>query len=124
MSDINKLKPIVRTEIKPTVSYKDIFNKHFTTCWKLKEGAGDKNSKNAKIDVIESRKVNFYFDSKSQTGKWSVRYKSKLLYLVPEKDEENYLVFKIINIDDENLKLKRYIDNKLSSYILHFENCK
>lgn len=107
-------------EVKP-ISYKEYFNEHFTECWQLKEGTGNRNTK---IDVQASKKVNYNYNNISKTGKWAVRYKSKLLYLVPENDEENYIIFKIVEIDEENLKLRPYVDNKLSPTTLHFTKCK
>ena len=57
-----------------------------------------------------------------QNGSWSLRLKSHLLYLIPEVNKEDFLVFKVVSITDTELKLRPYKDQKkLTNTILTFK---
>jgi hypothetical protein len=84
--------------------FKEKFLECFTDCWKAYNVIeGDKPRKitsfeKFEIEIFDDRKVRFTFRSKQYEGKWSLRAKSKLLYLVPARDKQKYLMFKIVEV--------------------------
>ena len=96
----------------------DIFEDEFPGKWKTVSVSDYKGNDNIKIDKYFELKVTadkkFELTSKGQIvkGKWSVRTKSRLLYLIPNGCKNDYLVFRIIELENSELKLKPYEENK------------
>lgn len=107
----------------------DSFDKYFTGKWKCvaveADGKRREAGKNESIEIIisQGRKVNYTVKNIKQTGKWSLRGKSKLLYLVPERNKEDYLMFQVIEINPTLIKLKLFENNRFSSTVYVLEKC-
>lgn len=110
--------------------FKEKFLKYFNDCWKaynvIEEDKTRKitSFEKLEIEIFDDRRISFTFRSKSYIGKWSLRAKSKLLYLVPARDKQNYLMFKIVEINKDQIKLRYYEKGKFNSQILVLEVCK
>lgn len=118
----NKPKP------KPTSQdYEKQFRKKFKASWisnKIFDGEELRDiqpSEKLAIKVIDDKKVEFVVNNEKQTGTWDMRPKAKLLYLIPKKDEKNYLVFKIVEISDTKLVIRPYENKKIKNEIIHFK---
>ncbi|MBN2395975.1 MAG: hypothetical protein JXC36_05890 [Candidatus Atribacteria bacterium] len=110
--------------------FEEDFNRCFPKCWKAKsidDGSSLKDFPlNEKFEIVatKSKKVEFVYKNEKKSGRWAVRLKSKLLYLVPSGNENDYLLFKIVEINDLVMKLRPYEGSKLSPVILVMEACK
>ncbi len=108
--------------------YKKLFKKTFTGSWESKEYrlAGTKNIIKGKTVKLVSKKggyFNYIVKGKIIRGKWSIRPKSKLLYLIPDS-KDKYYMFRIIKLTEDKIELKYYEDRKISNEILIFYKCK
>jgi tetratricopeptide (TPR) repeat protein len=121
---------VENTPKKKKEDFNKLFGKHFKGCWKaksiLKDGKMQALKENEYLWIVlkDGKKVEFRFSEGKQKGRWDLRPKGKLLYLIPKKDEKYYLVFKIIEISDEKLVLRPYVNKKVQNQILHFEHCR
>lgn len=71
---------------------------------------------------VKGMKVAFRDHGVIKNGTWSLRLKSHLLYLIPELNEEDFLVYKVVSISDNELKLRPYKDQKkLTNTIMTFK---
>lgn len=109
--------------------FKEEFQHNFPQCWKAtkvieKDKARDITSlEKFEIDATDDQKVSFNFRNITYKGKWALRTKSKLLYLVPDRNKENYFMFKILEMDNNIIKLRYYEKGKFNSEILVLESC-
>lgn len=105
------------------------FSTNFPNCWQAtkvrKDGKEESYSSKNKFTINASSysKVTVGKDDKSQYGRWALRSKSKLLYLIPENDKENYFMFKIVDINSTQLELRLYQDKTCSKDVLIFTPC-
>ncbi len=97
------------------------FDKYFQENWKavavIENGETKKVNRHIKfeIEVKENKNVEFIFEGLNYKGKWSIRPKSKLLYLIPERAKEKYLMFKVDSISENEIRLRYFHKD-------HFEN--
>jgi hypothetical protein len=110
--------------------FEEDFTAAFTGCWKaISSYQQDKKTNQTalkeiyKIQIIKSKTIKFYKNKKMQSGKWSIRTKSKLLYLIPDKDKNNYDIYKIIKVSETELHLRMYNNRKKTDTVLVFKRC-
>lgn len=107
---------------------KDFF-KYFPGCWKIESirNNGDEVPVSSddimEINASENKKVEFSYNGKKESGKWAVRTTSKLFYLIPERDKEDYSLFKVIRITDNELVLREYKNNKQTKKEITLKAC-
>ena len=107
----------------------DDFKKKFGKSWVEKSTTDLVKSETKDVSPGESMKIGvkgmkvvFRDHGVVQNGSWSLRLKSHLLYLIPEVNKEDFLVFKVVSITDTELKLRPYKDQKkLTNTILTFK---
>jgi len=106
------------------------FSTNFPNCWQATKIRvdGEEETYNPKnkftINASQYSKVTVGKDDKSQYGRWTLRSRSKLLYLIPENDKENYFMFKIVDINSDQLELRLYEGKSCSKDVLIFTPCK
>jgi tetratricopeptide (TPR) repeat protein len=106
------------------------FNENFPECWqatKIRINGTEEAyhpDNDFTINASKFSKVTVGKDAKSQYGRWAMRSKSKLLYLIPENDKDNYLMFKIVDITENRLELRLYEGKSCSKDVLIFTKCK
>lgn len=121
--------PLPPESLEPN-EYAKYFLENFSKCWKLKESTRNKllgdYSKSCQMQIVANKDLTFSIieESKKINGTWALRGKSKLLYLIPEKDKKKYLVFYVAHITPTTLLLKMYDENILSTEICEFNSCK
>jgi len=120
--DIIPIKPV-------TASFEEQFNSGFPGCWQVKEVRGDAagvattSYLQFKITAKENNEAEYYYMNVHRKGRWAIREKSRLMYLVPDKDKDDYLVFKVITIDQDNLVLKPYENDVLKAVEIVMVEC-
>lgn len=106
----------------------DEFNTEFPSCWKASYLIGGGESEDIpaddtmEISASKYSKVTVTMDGETFTGRWAFRSKSKLLYLIPDNDKENYLMFKVSRCD-ELLVMRLYEGKTLAEPSIYFERC-
>ena len=112
------------------VEFQDNFKKSFKGCWKAVSSykVGEEEKKKAvkstyKVQVVKSKNIKFFKDDKMQAGKWSLRPKSKLLYLIPDMNKSDYDLYKVVLITETEMHLRMYKDRKKTNTILIFKKC-
>lgn len=130
LKDVSKSLKELKQDFKQTYSpepkkavlsaeaFKNKFLETFPNCWI--ENGGESN----KIQAKESRKVEYTIGEREEVGRWAYRSKSKLLYLIPERNEDDYLMFKVVSVEKGNIMLRLYVDNKLSKDVIYLSECK
>ena len=115
---------------KPTKTFSEKINEFFKTCWtvtkieKVGDDISDENILDFTIDIKKNKVVSFSSEKRSFEGEWSIRYNSELLYLVPKKNRNNYLVYKISGINEDELILRPFVKGKMTNRILTLTKCK
>ena len=104
------------------------FSTQFPSCWRsvyIIDSEGSEEIPEDEAMVINASayaKVSFTLDDETESGRWAYRAKSKLLYIIPQNDKENYLMFKVFRCDDI-LVLRMYDGKKLMEPKIYFERC-
>ena len=115
---------------KPVKTFSEKINDFFKSCWtvtkieKVGDDISDDNILEFTIDIKKYKVVSFTSETKSFEGEWSIRYNSELLYLIPKKNRNNYLVYKISEISEDELVLRPFVKGKLTNRILTLTKCK
>ena len=109
-------------------SFEEQFDKYFIACWENdgsltrdnKEGGYDKTFK---IMSYKDNKLTYVVKGKTFTGKYSFRKKSKLLYLIPNTNKDNYIIFKINRISNSEMILMPFKNDKLTGEKIYMSHC-
>jgi tetratricopeptide (TPR) repeat protein len=102
-------------------NFGDEFKKKFQKKWRAEsviENSETKKlaaSKVFRIEVKSDTKADYLSEGTVDKGTWALRDKSKLLYLIPDKRKNDYLLFKVVLITDNELHLRPYPDQKKAS---------
>jgi hypothetical protein len=120
----------------PIYSYKtnkynniDISDDVLVGCWKMKSLIWDnqeiESNHYEKFSFVaqKSEAVDYSIGGKDYTGRWALRKKSRLMYLVPDRDYDNYLVFRIYQADTNQIILRPYENNKLIKLTIELQPC-
>lgn len=101
------------------------FNDHFPACWQavLPQNSENNPQTVAQIEASEYAKAHFVVNGKTYEGRWAFRSKSKLLYLIPANDKDNYLMFKVVRVNESELVLRMYQGKSLQKEEVHFKVC-
>ncbi len=106
------------------------FNKYFKGCWKAvsKYQVGKKDdivpvTENQKIQFVRDKQIKFVKDNKVVNGKWSLRPRSRLLYLIPGINKSEYILYKVVNITDKEIHLRVFKNNRKTNTIIIFRPC-
>lgn len=73
-----------------------------------------------KFIAYKDKKCTYIINGKEEKGKWAFRPKSKTLYFIPNNDKDNYKVFKLKSIDETELVILPYKDQKKPSPYRYF----
>jgi tetratricopeptide (TPR) repeat protein len=112
-----------------TLSFEEQFNSSFPKCWQVREvksdAAGVANSSyhQLKITAKKNNEAEFFYEDVNRKGRWAIREISHLMYLVPDKDKDDYLVFKVMSIDQKFLVIKPYENDVLKDIEIVMEEC-
>jgi hypothetical protein len=115
-------------EVVTKDDFKNKFEKTFKGCWAATKGYTNQKestlSKDEKlrIEIGSKNTIVYIVKGIEYKGKWSIREKSKLLYLVPNKNENDYMVYKIIEVNSKHILLKLYTRNKTNKTLI-LERC-
>ncbi|MGY6649982.1 tetratricopeptide repeat protein [Wenyingzhuangia sp. IMCC45574] len=113
---------------KKTLSEK--IKEYLKSCWSVTEieKLGKEIEKNQQLEFTINlkgiQKAQFSSETKNFEGEFSIRYKSKLLYLIPKNNRSKYLIYKIVDIDAYELALRPFVNNKLTNRLLTLTPCK
>lgn len=114
----------------PEKTFSEKINNYLKKCWTVTtmEKIGKDTEKNDDleftIELSGYKKLSYHSTKKSFKGDYSVRSQSKLLYLIPKNNRSKYFVYKIMEIDENKLKLRPFINEKLTNRVLTLTPCK
>lgn len=114
----------------PEQSFTEKVNEYLKKCWTVTkmEKLGDDTEKNDDleftIELSGYKKLSYKSDKKTFEGDYSVRYESKLLYLIPNNNRSKYIIYQIMDIDANELVLRPFVNGKLGNRILTLSTCK
>jgi len=106
---------------------------YFKSCWSVTtiEKVGIEINKEENIleftlEIDKSKYKTAYLksDDKKIECEWSIRHNSKLLYLIPKNDRSNYFVYKINDIEENELVLRPFVKGKMTNRVLTLTKCK
>lgn len=109
-------------------TFGEAFERHYLRCWR---NSGSLTRKNEEGDYDKTLNIMFYDDNevtyitqgKTENGKFSLREKSKLLYLIPNRDKDDYMVFKVMSINSYDLVLMPFKSDKLTGEKIYMRPC-
>jgi len=117
------------TKTMTPAEFSEEFSTYFPNCWELTKASldGEEQSidKADRIIIKASKysKVTITMDNETITGRWTIRPKSRLLYLIPEDDKEDYAMFKIVKITENQLELRMYEGKSCNKEVMIFNTC-
>ena len=130
MQMINQMNSTIKTyEVEEQKSFEEEVTNYINNCWSYdgfttKNGDQGEYDKTFKIMAYQNKDVNFVMNGKFEVGKYSIRTKPKLLYLTPNRDKNDYVVFKIIEINKNYMVLMPFKDEKLTGEKIYLATCK
>jgi len=130
MQAINKINTsIQKVEIIEQESFEERVDNYLKNCWSYdgfttKQGEQGEYDKTFKIMAYQNKDVNFVINGKFEVGKYSIRVKAKLLYLTPNRDKDDYIVFKIMEISKNYMILMPFKDDRLTGEKIYMSVCK
>ncbi|HAB50925.1 MAG TPA: hypothetical protein DCE80_01875 [Ignavibacteriales bacterium] len=107
--------------------FKESMDTFFPGSWEavnfIEDGQTKAVPKDEKLVIIAkpNNKLEFNMGGIKETGRWAIRNKGHLLYLIPKDNENDYLVFKVVEISKNTLKLQAYDGGKLENIIVQFK---
>lgn len=115
-------------EIEEQKSFDEDLKKYLKNCWGIdgfrnKQGEDIEYDKTFKIMAYDNKEVTYEINGKVQTGKYSTRPKGKLLYLTPDSNKDDYIVYKIIDISQAYLVLMPFKNDKLTGEKIYMAVC-
>lgn len=130
MQMINQMNSTIKTyEVEEQKSFEEEVTNYINNCWSYdgfttKNGDQGEYDKTFKIMAYQNKDVNFVMNGKFEVGKYSIRTKPKLLYLTPNRDKNDYVVFKIIELNKNYMVLMPFKDEKLTGEKIYLAICK
>ena len=107
--------------------FKEDFNKSIVACWEIDgalNGADEvEYDESLKIMTYKDNKLTYIIDGKTESGKYSIRTKSRLMYLVPDRNKEDYTIFKVESIDNREMILRPFVNGKLTGTRIYMSKC-
>lgn len=108
--------------------FKEDFNKFIVACWEI-DGALNGSEEieydeTLKLMTYKNNKVMFIVDGKTENGKFSIRTKSRLLYLTPDRDREAYIMYKVETISSSELILRPFVNGKMTNTRIYMNKCR
>ncbi len=115
-------------EVEEAKSFEEDLKSHMSNCWQIdgfinKKGESVGYDETFKIMAYDNKEVTYEVDGKVEIGKYSTRPKSRLLYLTPNSNKDNYLVYKVIDISRHYLVLMPFKNDKLTGEKVYFSVC-
>jgi tetratricopeptide (TPR) repeat protein len=123
----------IKTEVPTiTLSREDQFKLDIETnlenCWTVhrvsdKENKDVHSFKNLEFRFKPGKKVEYEIGDKTEKGKWAVRYKARIIYLIPERDKDNYTMFKVETITKSDLIVREFENRRMTPYRISMKRC-
>lgn len=110
------------------LSFEESFEKYFMRCWR-NTGSLTRNNEEGNYDktlnimFYDNNEITYISEGKTENGKYSLREKSKLLYLIPNRNKDDYMVFKVMSIDQVDLVLMPFENDKLTGEKIYMRPC-
>lgn len=132
-----KVKPYEYAPVKPAKDdYEERFtkmmdNRCFVSTTYTKDNVTTPVPDNEKIKIssVDDKKITYTYKNKTEKGKWAIRPKIKLFYLIPDSNKDEYITFKIVDFDGKTFKLRVYETDKskqvikLNKNVIEFKIC-
>jgi hypothetical protein len=90
----------------------------------LKGGTEVDYDETFKIMTYKNNQLTYIVNGKTENGKFSIRTKSRLLYLTPDRDRDSYIVFKVESINNHEMILQPFVNGKLTSKRIYMSKCR
>ncbi len=125
--NINTSRPI--TTMKKPPNNEELFSDLFAKCWKAEtiiegeDGYASSRYEHLTINAQPDKKAEFKIGGSEYSGRWAYRPNSRLMYLIPKRNENDYIVFKVTYIDFNRIVLRPYEDNKLQKFKIEMTEC-
>ncbi len=115
-------------EVEEAKSFEDDLKNHLSNCWEIdgfinKQGESVAFDETFKIMAYDNKEVTYEIKGKVEIGKYSTRPKSRLLYLTPNSNKDNYVVYKVIDISSHYLVLMPFKNERLTGDKVYFSVC-
>lgn len=120
---------VENTQRQYEASFSENLEKYFQGCWQAsgklnKDNTEGKYDETFRVNVYKGKKISYVSNGKMKDGKFSFRSKSKLLYLTSALNSDDYLVFKVDKINDYDLVLMPFKDDKLTGERIYLNPCR
>ena len=127
-SNWNRQQQIISAmETSEKETFKQQFERYFVNCW---ENTGSKKDdeegdydKNFKIYGYDDDEVTYVLNGKTEKGTYSIRTKSRLLYLIPKRNKDDYIMYKVESINDTYMVLMPLNGRYLSGERVYMRTC-
>lgn len=125
--NVSTSRPI--TTMKKPPNDEELFSDLFAKCWKTEaiiegeDGYASPRYEYLTINAQPDKKAEFKIGGSEYSGRWAYRPNSRLMYLIPKRNENDYIVFKVTYIDFNRVVLRPYEDNKLQKFKIEMTEC-
>jgi Tfp pilus assembly protein PilF len=127
--EINQQQESFNTIVRHSeLSFEESFEKFFMACWTIdgqltKDGKKVKYDESFKIMSYKNNKANYIIKGQTKKGKYSFRKKSKLLYLIPDINKDDFTIFKVNSINKSEMILMPFKNDKLTGEKIYMSGC-